>query len=43
LFDVALGFAHGGQKRDFVGDVPIINVIWKAIYGLKDLILNAHK
>jgi len=43
LFDVALGFAHGGQKRDFVGDVPIINVIWKAIYGLKDLILNAHE
>ena len=42
LFDVALGFAHRGEKCNFISGVAIIDVVRKAVDRLKNLIFNTH-
>ncbi len=43
VLDVLLGFSHRGQKRDLVGHIPIVDVIWEPAGGLKNLLFNAYK
>ena len=42
LFDVALSLAHRSEKRDFVGSITIIDVVWQSVDRMKDLLFNAH-
>jgi len=42
LFNISLGFAHGGEKCDLVRDISVIDIVWKPVDRLKNLFLNAH-
>jgi hypothetical protein len=43
LFNISLGFTHGGEKCNFIGGVTVIDVIWEPIDRVKNLIFNTHR
>ena len=42
MFDIAVGFTHRSQKRNFIRCVAKIDVVWKPIDSLEHLFFNAH-
>jgi hypothetical protein len=42
LFNISLSFTHRSEECDFIGYVPVIDIVRQPVDCLKNLIFNAH-